>query len=553
MAGLDRQFTRRSFAGLLGASALAVVVAACGSDDNSATSSSPTTTEGATTSAATGSTAAGGSSTTSSSPSSTPTALTPNGTLRYGRVSDVTSWDPHKSSVGTDGEVLFAVYDRLVHVTPNGELIPGLAESFETSADGLTLTLKIRPDVTFHDGATLDANVVKANLDRALTVEGSTVKTEIAGISEVVVVDPMTVDIKLKAPQGNMAALLSDRAGCIISPNALTANDLATKPVGAGMYKVTSYEPKVSADMVKHGGYWDPTAQGLEGIKFQVFADPSALYNALSADQLDFANVDSSRVEDATSDGLNVKSGATRQIYYLNLNKIRPGLDNLQVRQAIAHAIDREGMVKSLMFGQAEPASQLIPPGDVGANPSIPSDAYGYDVDKAKELMDSSGVDPSTLTYELINFAASPVPEINEVIAENLKELGINVNITTVEVTAVADTYFVNKKGDMMQGPWSGRPSAEQTIQLLTTSTGFANPSGWAPDGFDQAYADTLAATTAEERQTKLEGLSQTIFDEVLAVPLFFPYSPQGSQKRVEGLQSWLTGKTEFRGVTITD
>ena len=105
----------------------------------------------------------------------------------------------------------------------------------------------------------------------------------------------------------------------------------------------------------------------------------------------------------------------------------------------------------------------------------------------------------------------------------------------------------------MMEGAWSGRPSAEQSIQLLHTSTGFANPGGYAPEGFDALFATALAATNDEERSAALDELAQVGFDDVLSVPVVFPFTAVGAQPGVEGLQIYVTGKLEFRGVGISD
>ena len=203
--------------------AAAMVVAACSSDGKGATTTtgagsattsgasatasgaSATTAAGsvaatsvagsATTSAGTGGTAAAGSSPTGSSPV---TFVQPTGepdlnaNFIYGYPITVSRLDPHKASISQDATTLFPVYDRLLDVTPTGDLVPMLAESWEFSPDGLTLTMHVRQNVTFHDGASLDANAVKMNLDRAKGIQGSSVATDLSSLDSVTVVDPMT-------------------------------------------------------------------------------------------------------------------------------------------------------------------------------------------------------------------------------------------------------------------------------------------------------------------------------------------------------------------------
>ena len=165
-------------------------------------------------------------------------------TFIYGYPITVSRLDPHKASISQDATTLFPVYDRLVHLSPQGRPDPGLAESWEFSDDGLTLTLHVREGVTFHDGATLDAAAVKANLDRAKGVEGSSVATDLAAMASVTVVDPMTVDITLSQPNVAIIGSLADRAGIMVSPKALADGvDLDANMVGAGPFKLVEHAP----------------------------------------------------------------------------------------------------------------------------------------------------------------------------------------------------------------------------------------------------------------------------------------------------------------------
>lgn len=147
----------------------------------------------------------------------------PKGRLRLGIDYDVVSWDPHKTGSTRDQEYLFPVYDRLVHMMPNAEFRPGLAESWQASSDVKSFEFKLRRNVKFQDGAAFDAAVVKANIERGLNLQGSTVKGELADISAVTIVDPFSVRLELTRPNSMLPAKLSGRAGAMISPQALTA------------------------------------------------------------------------------------------------------------------------------------------------------------------------------------------------------------------------------------------------------------------------------------------------------------------------------------------
>src|SRR5690606_12811646 len=128
---------------------------------------------------------------------------------------------------------LYPAYDRLTELTPDGEVIPMLAESWEFTDDDTVLRLDLRQDVVFHDGEPFNAEAVKANIERGQTLETSAVKPDLASIEEVVVVDDYTVELHLSSPGSSLPALLSDRAGMMISPGAFDNPDIDLMPVGA--------------------------------------------------------------------------------------------------------------------------------------------------------------------------------------------------------------------------------------------------------------------------------------------------------------------------------
>jgi peptide/nickel transport system substrate-binding protein len=174
-------------------------------------------------------------------PSSDSAAQGPPGVFRYAYELTPSRLDPHRASISQDGVTLFPAYDRLVHQSPVGEPEPGLARAW-TWEDPLALRLDLRPGVTFHDGTPFDAAAVKANVERAKTVQGSAVRTELDPVSSVEVRDPLTAVLRLSYPSASLPAVLSDRAGAMVSPQALADGvDLDAVAVGAGMYRMVEH------------------------------------------------------------------------------------------------------------------------------------------------------------------------------------------------------------------------------------------------------------------------------------------------------------------------
>lgn len=511
--------------------ALALFAAACGNDDETAVGDEPDTTV----------------SDDDGAPSADPD---PSEVLRWGELKDVTSWDGHRASVSQDNQILFTTYDRLVHQDAGGELVPGLATDWNFAEDGSYLELTLREGVTFHDGEPFDADAVKANIERGQSLEDSAVQGELAPIDEVEVVDDYTVRFHLDTPAGNLPNVLTDRPGIMISPAAFDNPDLDTNPVGAGMYRVTDYQPGASISFEAYEDYWDEDAQLLAGIEYSILPDETTRMNALRSGQIDATVLTPGQTEEAESEGFVVQASPTLEVHYVVINHGKPPLDQVEVRQAINHAIDRQALVEGVLFGNGEPAWQMFPEGDAAFNPEV-VDYYPYDPDRARELLAEAGVAEGDINLQLMDLAGTPlVNQANQVLQAQLGEVGINVEIVPVERTEVVETFYQNEVGDLLQGPWGGRPSAEQVFALIYQRDGFLNTGGHiVNEEFEEAFERAQQATTSEAREEALQAATLAVTEQANSAPLFFPYTPLVHTERVVGLEKYVSGKIEFRGV----
>jgi peptide/nickel transport system substrate-binding protein len=510
--------------------ALALFTAACGNDDETAVGDEPDTTV---------------------SDDGTPDAvLDRSAVLRWGEPKDITSWDGHRASVSQDNQILFTTYDRLVHQDAEGELVPGLATDWNFAEDGSYLELTLREGVTFHDGEPFDAEAVKANIERGKSLEDSAVQGELSPIEEVEVIDDRTVRLHLDRPAGNLPNVLTDRPGIMISPAAFDNPDLDTNPVGAGMYRVTDYRPGASITFEAYEDYWDEDAQLLAGIEYLILPDETTRMNALRSGQIDATVLTPGQTEQAESAGFVVQASATLEVHYVVINHGKAPLDQVEVRQAINHAIDRQALVDGVLFGNGQPAWQMFPEGDAAFNPEV-VDYYPYDPDRARELLAEAGVAEGDINLQLMDLAGTPlVNQANQVLQAQLGEVGINVEIVPVERTEVVATFYQNQVGDLLQGPWGGRPSAEQVFALIYQRDGFLNPGGHlVNEEFEEAFDRAQRATTAEEREEALQAATLAVTEQGNSAPLFFPYTPLVHVERVVGLEKYVSGKIEFRGV----
>ena len=559
---------KRRTALLIGAAVL--LGAACGSDDDDATA--PSDAVAATT--ASDATAADGSSPAATGPATdettdgttdatdvgapdattddAPAATDPAGVLRFGHYYELSRFDPHRAANAGDALALFLTYDRLVHLSPDSEPIPGLAESWEYSDDGMTLTFHLRDGVTFHDGTPFDAEAVKANLERAQTVEGSVVAGDLAIIESVEVVDPATVQLNLASPTASLLGILSDRAGAMISPAAFENPDLDTAPVGAGMYTVAEYRPGDRIIYERYADYWDPDAQGAQEIDFVLMADSTTRLNALRSGELDSAVLDPAQIQEAELDGLTLDSRSTVQYQQMYMNRAVAPFDDPDVRRALNYAIDRQGIVDAVDFGYGEANSQIFPKGYWAYDEETGSDYYTYDLDKAKELLEQAGYGDGFAFDMLLPIPGTPA-QIAEILQASFAQLGITMNIVETPAQEVADRYFVRQDVPTLLGVWTGRADPSMTTGLRWTSTGFANPGGGSSPEIEELHRTALETIDPDARADAMHELVAAGTAEALDLVIYNPVITVASTDAVAVPPSiLLNGKLEFRGAGMS-
>ena len=418
----------------------------------------------------------GGAGTSGAASGSAASGSTPRGgTLNLGQIQDVRSWDPAQAGVGPQLEPFQAVYDTLIMRKPDGSLAPMLATKWSyTDSSRSTFDLDLRSDVTFSDGTKLDAAAVKANLDHFRTGNGQQAG-QLAGVSDVTVVDPDTVAIHLSQQNPALDYYLSQAAGLMASPKAISAGSLARSPVGSGPYAMDTASSVAGSQYVftARDGYWNGALQHWSGVTFKVLSDPTARVNALVSGQVDAVGLDPRTVAQAKGSG---KTVLTFNSDWMGLQlfdrggKINPALADVRVRQAINYAFDRATILKQLQGGFGETTSQVFGTTSTGYVAGL-DNAYPYDPGKAKQLLAQAGyANGFTLTIPL----AAPMSAIAPFIVQPLKDVGITVQTTSVPVqnyqAELGSGKYAAGWWTMAQGPtWVA-------VQQLLTSQSLYNP-----------------------------------------------------------------------------
>ena len=235
----------------------------------------------------------------------------------------------------------------------------------------------------FQDDTPFDAEAVKANIERGQTVEGSAVVADLSSISEVQVVDPSTVVLVLSAPNSALPGILSSRAGIMVSPAAF-GDGLDIAPVGAGPYRVTDYLPDDHIEFERFDGYWDTTYGGPDTVDWRIIPDETTRLNALRAGEVDAALITGAQQQDAELAGFTVDPRPTLSYQTIYLNRAKSEFDNVLVRQALSHAIDRQAFVDAVLFGAGAATVQDFPEGYYAHNPDYPADFYEFDPEQGQ-------------------------------------------------------------------------------------------------------------------------------------------------------------------------
>ncbi len=356
--------------------------------------------------------------------------------------------DPTAGAAGAIDEVVYAnVFEGLTRYNPDGTISPGLAERWDISEDGLVYTFHLRAGVRFHDGTDLTAEDVKFSLDRARDETSTNAqKALFAGIADVTVVDPLTVRVTLSAPSGAFLTNMAWGDAVIVAPG--TAETNATTPVGTGPFRFARWVQGDRVELERNADYWG-AAPSLERVTFRFISDPTAAFAAMMAGDLDAFPVfpaPENLAQFEADPRFEVIVGSTEGETILAMNNGVPALADPRVRQAIAHAIDRQEIIDGAMFGYGTPIGTHFAP----HNPDY-VDLTGlspHDPDKARALLAEAG-HASGLTLSLKLPPPAYARRGGEIIAAQLREVGIETEIENLEWAQWLEQVFRGKDFDL--------------------------------------------------------------------------------------------------------
>ena len=442
-------------------------------------------------------------------------AQTPS-TLRIGLQEDPDMLDPHKARTFVGRIVFKGLCDKLLDITPDLKIIPRLTTEWSFSADGLTLTMKLRTDAKFHDGDAFDATAAKANLERAMTLPDSLRKSELASVETITVADPATIVLKLKRPDATLLAQLTDRAGMMLAPKSL-ASDVAAKPVCSGPYKFVERVQNDRIVLERFKEHWEAQNYHFDRILYRSIPDTTVRLANLRSGELDMLErLAPTDVKSAQADkSLKVASIANLGYQGITINTgngdaaKQPMGQDKRVRQALSLSIDRKVLSQVVFEGLYEPMIQPFNPGNPYVSAEFPVPAR--DVAKAKALLKEAGLTKVSVELFVTN---NPVDaQLGQVLQAMAAEAGIDIQIRSTE--------FASQLRDQQQGKfqmsrigWSGRIDPDGNIHQFVTTKGNQNDGKYSNAEVDKLLDEARTVYDVAERKKRYDAAQKILQDE---------------------------------------
>jgi peptide/nickel transport system substrate-binding protein len=478
------------------------------------------------------------------------------GLLRIGLQDDPDALDP--ATAGTyAGRIVFAsLCDKLVDIDANLSIVPQLATAWRWADDARSLTLTLRDRVTFHDGEPMDAAAVKINLDRYRTAPESARKTELKAVASVEVVDPHTVKLVLSQPYAPLLAVLSDRAGMMMSPKALAAagRDIGLKPVCAGPFRFVERTQLDHITLDRFPGYWNAAAIKLDRIVFRPINDSTVRFVDLRGGQLDMIE------EMAPSDVATAKADPKLQVLThtslgyetISINvghtpgDANPFGHDPRIRAAFEAAIDRNIINQVALEGLFVPDNQTELPTSPYYDSAHPTP--GRDVARAQALLKEAGADHVVVTLRMVNTPRET--QIGEIMQSMLAEAGIELKLLPSETNTMIDAM---NRGDYQASivTWSGRADPDFNTTLYLASDGSQNWGRYSNPAFDDLLARARTATDPAVRAPLYHQAAAVYLTDRPHIFLFHNTWLFATTSKVHGFAALADGLIRPQGLSI--
>ncbi|MEJ5989713.1 ABC transporter substrate-binding protein [Ramlibacter sp. PS3R-8] len=459
-------------------------------------------------------------------------------TLRIGLAEDPDALDPTLARTFVGRLVFAGLCDKLFDIDEKLAIVPQLATGYQWSADSKALTIKLRTDVTFHDGEKFDAAAVKFNIERHKNMAGSNRRGELAPVTSVDVVDASTVRLNLAAPFSPLLAQLTDRAGMMVSPKAAQAagERFGAAPVCSGPFRFVERVAQDRIVLERYANYWNKAAVHFDRVVYTPIPDATVRLANLRSGQLDFIEraapsdmekiinekkLKTSRITEIGYQGITINIGKSDKA------KANPLGRDARVREAFELSLDRQGLVQVVMDNEAIVGNQWVAPSNTNfaRNVAIPK----RDINRAKALLKEAGV--TNPSFTLVTPTTSDAQRIALVVQAMSREAGFDVKIQAAEF---ATSLNMADKGDFEAYvlAWSGRPDPDGNLYSFHACKQPLNYSGYCDAETDALIKQSRETLDPAQRKKLFEQVAARVLKERPIVYLYhrkwlWVYSPK--------------------------
>jgi len=478
-------------------------------------------------------------------PTSAPKA---GGTLIVARAADAKGLDPHKQTAFSSFRLLELIYEPLLALDQDLKVVPNLAESWAWSDEGKTLTVKLRPNVKFHNGDVLTAEDVKFTFERILDENtAAAARSSFTGIDAIEAPDATTVVFKLKGANVALLAAMTNPNSGIVSKKVVSAEDPAKVTIGTGPFKLVKWDVDRTTTLAANKDYWLPGVPAVDGLEIRIIPDEASILAGLRAGTIDWALINDPKVAIRASGAQKLTIFRTGALAYhvLQLNSTREPFTNQAVRQAIACAVDRQEVLDTASLGEG----QVTAPATAPFYRADLNDLFCYqkDVEKAKKLLADAGV---TLPLKFKVMAAADEPPTAVAEAQNiqaqLKEIGIEFEIETLELGVYVDRWL-KSDFDAVVALNGGNPDPDIMFFRYWHSTGNLNKvAAWNDPEIDKLLEEGKITLDPEQRKAIYNTVQQKLAEAAPWVWLYVGYEYRIMQPYVKGFTPMPNGSLVY-------
>ena len=471
-----------------------------------------------------------------------------------GASADIVTLDPAKISDTYSGEVAQLIYDKLVTLDENANIIPSLPESWENTSD-TEYIFHLRQGVKFHNGEELKASDVVFTFNRAR--ESAQAKANFEMVSSVEAVDDYTVKLTTSAPFAPMLLKLTQNTAYILSEKAVTeaeadGGEYGENPVGTGCMTLKEYQPNDHCTLVRFDDYWGGEVKATS-ITRRVIPEDSSRTIALENGEIDYINelpaVDIDRLKE--DENIKTVDMVSASVSFIAFNCQKEPFNNVKVRQALHYAVDKQTIIDVIYEGYGVPCNSVFPTMMPGYDSEL--NIYSYDLEKAKQLLTEAGY-PDGFDMEIL-VSNEIRSRICQIIQQDYASIGVNMEISVVEFGTLVEMSTGEDYDAFLLG-WSQAVDADNTMVFSFHSDNFGskgNRARYSNPEFDEIVMQARVEMDETKRNELYKEAQRIVMEDSPWIPIMQAVNVAGMDKGVEGVVMYEHGARYYRNMVVVE